>query len=165
MHEIKHEGCSLIVQREGKRVRLFSRNGHDWTDRYPQIVEVALRNRTNSFVIDGDVVLLGVDGVSDFDGLHSRKFDAEVQLYAFDALMAEGDDLRQLPLSMRNTNLARLLARRPEGIFVSDFEQERSGRICSASPASPSGLECLVSKHRARPYRPGRSPNWVKLIS
>jgi bifunctional non-homologous end joining protein LigD len=42
-HEIKHDGYRLIVQREGKRVRLFTRNGNDWTDRYPLIVEAALR--------------------------------------------------------------------------------------------------------------------------
>jgi len=42
-HEIKHDGYRLIVQRDGKRVRLFTRNGHDWTDRYPLIVEAALK--------------------------------------------------------------------------------------------------------------------------
>src|ERR1700755_3167128 len=95
IHEIKHDGYRLIVQRQDKRVRLFTRNGHDWTDRYPRIVEAALKNRASSFVIDGEAVPLGVDGISDFDGLHSRRFDAEVQLYAFDALMLEGEDLRQ----------------------------------------------------------------------
>src|ERR1700681_4300176 len=108
IHEIKHDGYRLIVQREGKRVRLFTRNGHDWTDRYPLIVEAALKNRSSSFVIDGEAVLLGVDGVSDFDGLHSRQHDDEVQLYAFDVLALDGDDLRKLPLSMRKTNLQRL---------------------------------------------------------
>jgi bifunctional non-homologous end joining protein LigD len=44
LHEIKHDGYRLIVQREGKRVRLFTKNGHNWTDRYPFIVETALRN-------------------------------------------------------------------------------------------------------------------------
>jgi ATP dependent DNA ligase-like protein len=82
--QIKHDGYRLIVQKDHKRVRLFTRNGHDWTDRYPLIVEAALRNRATSFVIDGEAVLLGVDGVSDFDGLHARQHDAEVQLYAFD---------------------------------------------------------------------------------
>ena len=67
IHEIKHDGYRLIVQREGKRVRLFTRNGHDWSDRYPLITEAALRNRNTSFVIDGEAVLLGVDGISDFD--------------------------------------------------------------------------------------------------
>src|SRR6204780_109405 len=113
IHEIKHDGYRLIVQREGKRVWLFTKNGHDWTDRYPRIVEAALRNRSSSFVIDGEAVLLGVDGFSDFDGLHGRQQDDEVQLYAFDILAADGDDLRKLPLSMRKANLARLLARRP----------------------------------------------------
>ena len=127
IHEIKHDGYRLIVHRDGKRVRLFTRNGHDWTDRYPLIVEAALKNRSSSFVIDGEAVLLGVDGVSDFDGLHSRQHDNEVQLYAFDCLALDGDDLRKLPLSMRKANLARLSARRPEGIFVGDFEQGEIG--------------------------------------
>jgi bifunctional non-homologous end joining protein LigD len=161
IHEIKHDGYRLIVQREGKRVRLFTRNGHDWTDRYPLIVEAALRNHATSFVIDGEAVLLGVDGVSDFDGLHTRKHDAEVQLYAFDCLALEGDDLRKLPLSMRKTNLARLLARRPDGIFVAPFEQGEIGPDLFRK-ACEFGLEGLVSKHRDRAYRAGTSPNWVK---
>ena len=45
IHEIKHDGYRLLIQREGKRVRLFTRNGHDWTDKYPLIVEAAMRNR------------------------------------------------------------------------------------------------------------------------
>jgi ATP-dependent DNA ligase len=162
IHEIKHDGYRMIVQRQDKRVRLFTRNGHDWTDRYPLIVQSALQNRSSSFVIDGEAVLLGVDGVSDFDGLHSRKFDNEVQLYAFDALMLDGDDLRKLPLSMRKTNLARLLARRPEGIFVSDFEQGEIGPDLFRK-ACEFGLEGLVSKHRDRGYRAGTSPNWIKV--
>ncbi len=101
LHEIKHDGYRLIVQREGKRVRLFTCNGYDWSDRYPLITEAALRNRNTSFVIDGEAVLLGVDGRSDFDGLHSRKHDEEVQFYAFDRLVSDGEDIRKLPLSMR----------------------------------------------------------------
>jgi bifunctional non-homologous end joining protein LigD len=69
----------LIVQCEGQRVRLFTRNGHDWSERYPRIVEAALRNRNSSFVIDGEAVLLGVDGRSDFNGLHSGRHDHEVE--------------------------------------------------------------------------------------
>jgi bifunctional non-homologous end joining protein LigD len=47
LHEIKHDGYRLIVERDGKRARLFTRNGHLWTDRYPRIVEAALRNRSS----------------------------------------------------------------------------------------------------------------------
>ena len=65
IHEVKHDGYRLIVQREGKRVRLFTRNGHDWSEPVSADIEAALRNR-NSFVIDGEAVLLGVDGRSRF---------------------------------------------------------------------------------------------------
>jgi bifunctional non-homologous end joining protein LigD len=92
IHEVKHDGYRLIIQREGKRVRLFTRNGHDWSDRFPLIVEAALRSRVSSFVIDGEAVLLGVDGRSDFNGLYSRKHNDEVQFYAFDVLMMQAED-------------------------------------------------------------------------
>src|SRR3954463_8348651 len=99
--------------------------GQSWMSRPP--FEAALKNRQKHFVIDGEAVLLGVDGVSDFNRLHSRHFEEEVQLYAFDILALDGDDLRNLPLSMRKSNLARLLARRPEGIFVAPFEAGEIG--------------------------------------
>ena len=117
----------LIVQREGKTARLWTRNGYDWSRRFPLITEAALRNRQSSFVIDGEAVLLGDDGRSDFDGLHSRQHDEEVQFYAFDMLVADGEDIRKLPLSMRKASLTRLLARRVDGIFLSDFEQGQIG--------------------------------------
>ena len=72
-------------------MRPFTRDGHDWSDRFPLITEAALRNRNSSFVIDGEAVLLGVDGRSDFNGLHSRKHDDEVQFYAFDMLVSDDD--------------------------------------------------------------------------
>jgi ATP-dependent DNA ligase len=65
-HEIKHDGYRLIVQREGKRVRLLTRRGYDWSERYPLITEAALRLRKQSFVVDGEAVVLGPDGISDF---------------------------------------------------------------------------------------------------
>src|SRR6478735_5397345 len=69
LHEIKHDGYRLIVQKDSQRVRLFTRNGHDWSGRFPLITEAALRNRNSSFVLDGEAVLLGVDGIflSDFE--------------------------------------------------------------------------------------------------
>ena len=162
IHEIKHDGYRLIVQRDGKRVGLFTRNGHDWSNRFPLISEATLRNRCSSFVIDGEAVLLGVDGRFDFNGLHSRRHDDEVQFYAFDMLVSDGEDIRKLPLSLRKTNLSRLLARLVDGIFLSDFEQGEIGpdlfrRACLL------GLEGLVSEHRDPPYRAGRSPHWVKV--
>jgi ATP-dependent DNA ligase len=74
-HEIKYDGYRLIVVRQNSRVRLFTRNGHDWSHRYPWIVESALKNRQKHFVLDGEAVVLGIDGVPDFNALHSRKHD------------------------------------------------------------------------------------------
>ena len=162
LHELKMDGYRLIVQRDGDRVRLFTRNGYDWSHRYPWIVESALMNRTKQFVIDGEAVVLGVDGNSDFDALHTGKQDHEVQLYAFDLLALDGDDVRSLPLAMRKANLARLLARRADGIFIAPFEQGEIGPDLFRA-ACNMGLEGLVSKRRDRPYRAGRSPHWVKV--
>jgi bifunctional non-homologous end joining protein LigD len=117
-HEIKYDGYRLRVERDGARVRLITRGGHDWTDRYPLIVEAALKNRSSSFVIDGEAVLLGVDGIADFNALHSGKQNDQVQFCAFDVLAIDGDDVRDLPLSMRKADLDRLLRGRPDGIFI-----------------------------------------------
>ena len=104
-----------------ERLQTGTRNGYDWSSRYPRIVEAALRHRPGSFVLDGEAVLLGVDGIADFNGLHSRKHDDEVQLYAFDVLMSAGDDLRPLPLHLRKNHLAKMLRRRVDGIILNDF--------------------------------------------
>jgi bifunctional non-homologous end joining protein LigD len=162
LHEIKYDGYRLRVERDGDRVRLITRNGYDWTDRYPWIVESALKNRQQQFIVDGEAVILGVDGVPDFNALHSRKHDDEVQLYAFDVLALDGEDLRPLPLSMRKTNLTRLLRGRPDGMFVAPFEQGEIGPDLFRA-ACNMGLEGMVSKRVDRPYRAGRCPDWVKV--
>src|ERR1700733_13469534 len=89
-HEIKYDGYRLRVERDGDRVRLITRGGYDWTKRFPWIAEAALKNRRKQFVIDGEAVILGVDGVSDFNALHAGKNNAEVQLCAFDVLAMDG---------------------------------------------------------------------------
>jgi bifunctional non-homologous end joining protein LigD len=162
LHEIKYDGFRLRVERDGDRVQLITRGGYDWTRHYPWIVEAALKNRQKRFVIDGEAVILGVDGISDFNALHSGKHDEDVQLCAFDLLALDGDDLRDLPLSMRKANLARLLARRPDGIFLSDFEQGEIGPD-PYRKACEFGLEGLVSKNRDKPYRGGRQTHWIKV--
>ena len=149
IHEVKHDGYRLIVERAGKRVRLFTRNGYDWSDWYPLIVEAALRNRASNFVLDGEAVLLGIDGVSHFDGLHSRKHDDEVQFYAFDMMVCDGDDIRKLPLSMRKGNLARMLARRVDGIFAR-LPLKPTSRHCR--------IELLGRSHLVRNDRAGGVP-------
>jgi len=161
IHEIKYDGYRLLVIRDGARVRLLSRSGLDWTKRFPWIAEAALQNRQTRFVIDGEAVVLG-DGISDFDALHSGEHNHEVQLYAFDILALDGEDLRDMPLSMRKANLARLLVRRPDGIFVAPFEQGEIGPDLFRA-ACNMGLEGMVSKRSDRPYRAGRSRDWLKV--
>lgn len=162
LHEVKYDGYRLRVERNGDYVRLVTKNGHDWANRYPWIVASALRNRERHFVIDGEAVVLGVDGVSDFDALHSRKHDEEVQLYAFDVLALGGEDLRPLPLSMRKANLERLLRGRPDGMFVAPFEIGEIGPDLFRA-ACRMGLEGIVSKRPDRAYRGGRQNHWVKV--
>jgi ATP-dependent DNA ligase len=118
-HEIKYR---LRLERDGDRVQLITKGGYDWTRRYLRAVEAVRKNRQRQFVLDGEAIIRGVDGYSDFNALHSNRHDGEVELIAFDVLAMDGDDLRRLPLSMRKANLQRLLSRRPDGIFVSDFE-------------------------------------------
>jgi bifunctional non-homologous end joining protein LigD len=136
--------------------RLIARNGYDWTKRYPWIIEAAPKNRQKQFVIDGEAVILGVDGIP----ISTRCTRASTitkcsSIYGFDILAFDGEDLRGLPLSLRKTNLARLLARRPDGIFVAPFEQGEIGPDLFRA-ASNMGLEGLVSRRRDRPYRAGR---------
>jgi hypothetical protein len=95
-------------------------------------VEAALRNRNGSFVIDGEAVLLGVARISMActAGSIIRK-----SFYAFDILVSDREDLRTLPLSMRKTNLGRLLARRVDGIHLAPSEQGEIGPDPSATLA------------------------------
>ncbi|RZN10334.1 DNA ligase [Bradyrhizobium genosp. SA-3] len=162
IHEVKHDGYRMLVIRENERVRLLSRNGTDWTKRYPWIAEAALKNRQKRFVIDGEAVILGVDGISDFNALHSRLYDHEVQLYAFDILVMGGDDLRSLPLHPAQSKSAAALGARPDGISVAPFERGEIGSDLFRA-ACRMGLEGLVSKHRDRPYRGGRQKHWIKV--
>ncbi|WP_312010440.1 ATP-dependent DNA ligase [Bradyrhizobium cenepequi] len=108
--------------------------------------------------------MLGEDGRSDFDGLHSRQYDDEVHFYAFDLLVADGDDIRPLPLSIRKANLARRLARSVDGIHLAPFEVGEIGPDLFRH-ACLMGLEGIVSKHQDRAYRSGRSPHWVKVTN
>ena len=98
-----------------------------------------------------------MDGISDFNALHSRKHDHEVQLYAFDILVWAA-------MICASCSLERLSARRPEGITVAPFERGETGPELFRA-ACRMGLEGLVSKLRDQPYRGGRQKHWIKAIS
>jgi bifunctional non-homologous end joining protein LigD len=100
-----------MVRRDGPRVRCFTRNGHDWADRFPAIVDAAFRVKATSFLIDGEAVIVRDDGTPDFHALRSIHRGHEAVLYAFDLIEHDGDDLRDLPLIERKRRLKRLLGR------------------------------------------------------
>jgi ATP-dependent DNA ligase len=100
-----------MVRRDGARIRCFTRNGHDWADRFPAIVDAALRIKASSFLIDGEAVIARDDGTPDFHALRSKRGGQEAVLYAFDLIEHDGDDLRDLPLIERKRRLAKLIGR------------------------------------------------------
>jgi bifunctional non-homologous end joining protein LigD len=161
-HEIKHDGYRLIVQREGKRVRLFTRRGYDWSDRYPLITQAAVRLHKTSFVIDGEAVVLRPDGISDFEALYSGKRNAEVRLYAFDLLADDGVDMRDETLQIRKLWLGKLLKRSADDIILNEHEAGAIGPRLFEQTCKM-GLEGIVSKHRERGYKAGPCNHWIKV--
>lgn len=161
IHEVKYDGYRGRLIRAADEVRILSKAGLDWTWRFPWIVETAKKFKPTRFVIDGEICVLDVQGISDFNALHSGKHNDEAQLYAFDVIELDGADLRDEPLTHRKRKLADLLRRRPEGIFVAPFEAGAIGPGLFDA-ACRMGLEGLVSKHRERRYRP-RTCDWVKV--
>jgi bifunctional non-homologous end joining protein LigD len=155
-----HDGYRMIARRTDDRVRLYTRRGYVWTDRYPRIVEALRSLRVRSIMIDGEAVWCGKDGKSDFDKLRSRAHDAAVCLYGFDLIELDGEDLRPAPLEARKGKLEKLLAR-SDGIRFSEH-LDGDGAIIFAH-ACKLGLEGIVSKRRDLPYRSGRCRAWVKI--
>jgi bifunctional non-homologous end joining protein LigD len=160
VHEIKHDGFRLMVRREGSRVRLFTRGGHDWADRFPAIVEAASRLHTRSFLIDGAAVVCRDDGVSDFDALRSRRRDHDVTLIAFDLIEFQVDDLRNQKLVDRKERLAKMLARGGAAITYNEHLAHDGAAVFEH--ACRLGLEGIVSKRLDSPYRSGPSKVWLK---
>jgi bifunctional non-homologous end joining protein LigD len=114
LHEIKWDGYRLLAHRDAGGVRLLTRNGYDWTDRYPSITAAIDRLRCRSCLIDGEAVICEEDGRPNFERLQTgRRVKPEAQLYAFDLLELNGTDLRRRPLIERKTELAALLSGAP----------------------------------------------------
>jgi bifunctional non-homologous end joining protein LigD len=161
IHEIKHDGYRLIARKRGDRVRLFSRRGYDWTDRYPLISAAVAALQTPSVTIDGEAVWCDGAGLAVFDKLHSRTYDEQISLYAFDLLELDGEDWRPRPLEERKAKLQRLLTMVPPGV---QFNEHIDGDGAAVfAHACKLGCEGIVSKHRDHPYRAGPSKVWLKI--
>jgi bifunctional non-homologous end joining protein LigD len=165
VHEIKHDGYRFICRVEGNRIRVFSRRGTDYTDRVPRIVDTLLRLPASSATLDGEGVACDPNGVPNFELLRAalgRPAKREVFLYAFDLLELDGRDMRREPWSDRRWKLARLLRGAGHGVQLSDH-MESTGGEAAFRHACAMGLEGIVAKRRDKPYRSGRSPDWIKV--
>jgi ATP-dependent DNA ligase len=116
-------------------------------------------------ILDGEGVICGPDGVSDFDrmrGMFSRKGSSDVFLYAFDVLELDGRDLRAQRWDERRSLLTQLLDRCPDGIRLSEHVADADGAAVFQQ-ACVMGLEGIVAKRRDSRYRSGRCREWIKV--
>jgi ATP-dependent DNA ligase len=150
-----------MVRRDPAGIRLITRNGHDWSGRFPLIALAAGALKVRSFLIDGEAVACGQDGMPSFDRLRYRRGDGGVFLYAFDLLELNGHDMRREPLEVRKRHLASLLRPALVGLRFNEHIEE-SGDVVFRH-ACKMGLEGIVSKRKGSPYRSGRSPDWLKM--
>ena len=126
IHEIKHDGFRLMARRDPAGSRLFTRNGNDWTERYPLIFEAVNRLKVRSCLIDGEAVCCDDDGMPTFQKLRLRRDDRHVYLCAFDLLELDGKDLRREPLEVRKATLASLLRGRHSGLQYTSTSRIRA---------------------------------------
>ncbi len=164
VYEIKFDGYRLLARIEGKTVRLFTRNGHDWSDRMPHLVRALQRMKLKPGWLDGEIVVLDEAGRTDFQALQSA-FDStrtqDIVYFLFDLPYYDGHDLRAVPLVERRALLERLLADPPPEIrFSAVFDAPPEDIVASACRI---GLEGVIGKRRGSAYRSRRSPDWIKL--
>lgn len=161
LHEIKHHGFRLFARRDGERVRLITRGGYDWSDRYPLIAAAAAALAVPSCLIDGEAIACDAKGLADFQLLRRRRHDHAVTLCAFDLLELEGHDLRPEPIEVRKRELAALLAGCGPGL-VGNRVFDEPGDVVYAH-ACLLGCEGIVSKRRGSRYVDGRTDKWCKV--
>src|SRR5262245_30299882 len=107
IHEIKHDGYRTMAWRQGERVRVWTRNGHDWTDRYGLIAKAIAALDVHSCLIDGEAIACDDNGLAVFELIRGRQEQAH--LVAFDLLELDGVDVRNEPLEWRKAMLRQLI--------------------------------------------------------
>jgi DNA ligase D-like protein (predicted ligase) len=164
LHEIKHDGNRTLLVVEGKRARAFTRRGLDWSKEYAPVVAAGEKLRCRSAILDGEVIVQGEDGRSDFNALRSAIYTEPHRLlfFAFDLLHLNGKNLRDRPLTDRKAELTALLDTTSlyARIQLSEPIDGDGAKVFGAADAM--GLEGIVSKRKASRYKSGRSPAWLK---
>jgi bifunctional non-homologous end joining protein LigD len=149
---------------EQGQVRVLTRNGHDWSDRYPTIVRAISKLRCRSAIIDGEAIVQDGNGASDFEALSAAVWSPRpdnIILYAFDLMHLDGADIRQQPLSVRRAILRRLIGK-DEHSRIQFSEEFIGDGVVLFKACEEHGLEGIVSKQALAPYRSGRSKTWLR---
>ena len=166
LYELKLDGYRLLARIEAGQVRLLTRQGHDWTARFPTIASM-LRHLSGPTILDGEVVALDERGISRFQLLQDALADGregDLVYYAFDLIFCLGFDLRAVPLRERKRLLARALEPLPaEPTAVRLSEHLRGDADEILREACRLGLEGLIAKPERGRYRPGHRADWLKI--
>jgi bifunctional non-homologous end joining protein LigD len=167
VHEIKYDGYRIAARAGGGDARLYSRNGLDWTERFPEVAAALRTLPASGTWLDGEVVVFDERGVSDFGRLQRHLKDGragDLTYVVFDLLFQDGEDLRELPLSERKRRLRWLLGRGGKALReVVRYGDHIDGRGAAVyEEACLQELEGLVSKRAGDPYAGRRTRSWLK---
>jgi bifunctional non-homologous end joining protein LigD len=164
VHEIKLDGYRLIAVRVDGMVKLYTRNHHDWTDRFTTIAGHLGELPGGDFVLDGEAVAFDEKGRSSFGRLQAALKDGhgdEISYVVFDLLNSENHNLQELPLSSRFQRLEKLI---PDGLGPIRLSKTWPGDagIDLFKQCCVLGLEGIISKRMNDPYQPGSRSGWLK---
>ncbi|MHA6722743.1 DNA ligase D [Sphingomonas sp. RS2018] len=164
MHEIKFDGYRALAAVNGDDVRIHTRSGLDWTERFATVAQALAALDLPSALIDGEIVALDASGNPDFSTLQAVLKDqasAPLTFFAFDLLSAGGEDLTALPNIERKERLEALLADSEGVVRVADHVIGAGERLFAAM--CKAGQEGIIAKRIDAPYRGERSRAWVKV--
>jgi bifunctional non-homologous end joining protein LigD len=163
IHEIKFDGYRIQARLDRGKVKLLTRKGLDWTEKFPTVAEAIAKLPADTALIDGELVSEDAKGISRFSllqqDLKAGRHDRMVY-YVFDLMHLDGADLRPRPLKERKAALAKLVARAGGAVRLSESLTERGPALLEQ--ACKMGLEGIVSKLADAPYRSGRGREWLK---
>ena len=161
VHEIKFDGYRVQLHKEAKRMKIYSRRGADFTERYAPIGDALLTLPAEQIIIGAELVVLREDGTPDFNALHTKRFDpAMLCAWCFDLLGHGGKDMREMPLMVRKLKLGTLL--RAYGHPMLRYSESFISAEKLFEEARRLGLEGIVSKRRNGSYHASRC-DWVKV--